>query len=92
MTPALGRPDTRLRKSESLEGLCLDAPSKADLENVLAVSTTMSSMLSLTNLMKTHAKYTQDYMSQNLPCPCWVFMGNFEESLPSLHRDTAGWP
>lgn len=62
MTPALGRPDTRLRKIESLEGLCLEAPSKAELENILAVSTMTSSILSRMNLVKIHANYTQNCM------------------------------
>lgn len=85
---------TRHQVEEDREsgGLGLETPSKAELENVLAVSTTTSSTLSLMNLMKSHANYTQNYIPYNLPCSCWVFMGKFGERLSSLHRDTARWP
>lgn len=55
---------TRHQVEEDREsgGLGLEAPPKAELENILAVSTTMPSILSLMNLMKSHANCTQNYM------------------------------
>lgn len=43
-------------------GLGLEVPSKAELENVLGVSTIPSSILPLRDLMKIRADYTQNCM------------------------------
>lgn len=68
MTPALGRPDTRLRKIEESGGLGLDASPTVELEKPSEMfwgggPTMTPSIVSLINLMKVPANYARNSLS-----------------------------
>lgn len=83
---------TRLQVAEDPEsgGLGLEAPSEAELEHVLRVSTMIPSILSPRDLMTIHADYTQELDGMNLPCSRWVFLVKVEGSRPP-HSARARW-